>query len=66
MLELNETMLEAVSGGWGSRTTKKGKIEIKNSNKSTVEIEKNKLFGLNNSIDVLVAQSIDMGNTSVF
>jgi hypothetical protein len=67
MLELNETMLEAVSGGWGSRKTitKKGYISIYNKNDSDVTI-KNNVLGKNSGISVEVFQANSVGNTSIF
>ncbi|MBX9805648.1 MAG: hypothetical protein K2Y18_07850 [Alphaproteobacteria bacterium] len=68
MLELNDMILEEISGGFFGGTNKKytAKIDISNKNYSKVEVERNKLIGGGNSIDVLVAQSITMGNTSAF
>lgn len=67
MLELNETMLEEVSGGWGSsKTTKKGKIQITNMNTSNIVIKNNTFCGCGSGIDVSVGQVNSVGNTSIF
>lgn len=66
MLELNTTMLETVSGGWGSSYTKKI-TKITNTNVAFVNVSGNSIgsgFGLLNGSTGIVAIEVNQANVN--